>query len=329
MIGIALIGFGSWGPNLARNLEATGARLVAVCDPRPERIAEAATRYPLAEIATHWAEIASNPKVDAVVLATPPSTHFTIAEACLAASKHVLVEKPMTTSRSDAVKLVEGAARRGLTLMVDHTFLYAPAVATVRSLIDDGRVGLPRLYESVRVGARAPTLDTGVVWDLAAHDVAILDHLFGMRPDQIAAKGSPQAEGTPVEDARITLDYPSGLTARLHVGWLSPVKVRTIRLAGDRGTLCYDDMEPVHKVRIEGEADVAADVAPRAPVEPPAAVCREFLDCIATGRRPVSDGEMGLRVVEILELVSASLATGGRTLTLSDAAAVASARVTR
>ena len=327
MIGVGLIGYGYWGPKLARNLAASGARLAAVCDQREDRLRLALAQFPEAEPARRWSELLRNPGVEAVVLATPPTTHFEIGRGSLAAGKHVLIEKPITTTSDDAARLIEAAARRGLTLMVDHTFLYTDSIQQVRRMVAEGSLGDLVCYDGVRIGPRPASTDVDVVWDLATHDLAIIDYLFGLRPDGVAAAGIVPAGGPPVEDAHLTLKLGSRLV-RLHVSWLSPVKVRRILIAGSRRTIVYDEMTSGEKIQVQ-DREASADGYPEAARgEPPAsriaagealaAVTREFLDCIATGRRPVSDGEAGRHIVQILEVASASLAQGGRMLRFPD-----------
>ncbi len=324
MTRVGLIGYGAWGPNLARNLAACGARLVTICDLRPDRLREATARYPDAKATAQWGEVVTDAAVDAVAVATPPSSHFLIAEACLAAGKHVLVEKPLTTSRRDAGRLMELADRRRLTLMVDHTFLYVPAVLQIGRLIRQGRLGEVRSFESIRTGPPAPDADAGALWDLAPHDVAILDHLFGMSPIGVSARAVQSSAKEPVEEALLDFDYASGLTARIHVGWRSPVKVRIIRIAGTRGTLVYDDTRTHRKLQID-DVEYVED-GPTAEVEPLAAMVGDFLQSVATGRRPMSDSALALRVVGIVEDASVSLAAGGRAVTPADAVAGAMPR---
>lgn len=327
MIGIGLIGYGHWGPKLARNLAASGARLVAVCDHREDRLRLALEQFRQAEGTRRWSELVLNPRVDAVVVATPPTTHFEIGIGSLAAGKHVLVEKPITTASDEAARLIEAAARHRLTLMVDHTFLYTDSVQRIHRIVEEGIFGDLESYDSVRIGPRPASTDVDVVWDLATHDLAIMDHLFGLRPDGVAAAGTAPAGDASVEDAHLTLNLGSRLV-RLHVSWLSPVKVRRILIAGKRRTIVYDEMAAGEKIQIQERA-TTGELQPEIDrLEPHAArlaagealadVSREFLDCIMTGRRPLSDGEAGLHTVQVLEVASASLAQGGRMLRLSD-----------
>jgi predicted dehydrogenase len=316
MIGVGLVGYGHWGPNIARNLVAEGASLVAVSDVSAARLAAARARHPDLVTTRDWRSLVDNPAIAAVAVATPATTHFAIVAACLKAGKHVLVEKPMTTNSREARRLV--AAAGPMVVMVDHTFLYTAGLAAVAGTLADGSLGEVRTYESVRTGPQAPSRDVDAVWDLAVHDIAILDHLFGTLPESVSAMGSIRPPAMLVDDARLTLTFAGGLVAKVHVSWRSRKKTRRIRIRGTRGSIIYDEMAPRKKIEIRtvgsrpGNAPRAAgSVSER---EPLADVVREFLDCIASGRRPRSDAAAGLRAIEILEVASASMKDGGRAM---------------
>jgi predicted dehydrogenase len=318
MIGVGLVGFGHWGPNIARNLVAAGARLAAVSDVSAARLAAARARFSNLSTSREWRALVDNPAVAAVVVATPATTHYAIAAACLEAGKHVLIEKPMTATSREARRLVALAAKRGLVLMVDHTFLYTAGIATVARALADGALGEINTYESVRTGPPAPSHDVDAVWDLAVHDLAILDHLFGVPPQTVAAKGTVRPPLMLVDDARLTLTFASGLIAKVHVSWRAKTKTRRIRIRGTRGSVIYDEMARRKKVEIRtlgsrgaNNTSATGDGSER---EPLAEVAREFLDCIGAGRAPRSNGAAGLRAVELLEVASASLKEAGRAL---------------
>jgi len=337
MIGIGLVGYGYWGPILARNLVAAGARIVTISDLRDDCLAQAKARYPDVDPVSQWQDVIRNPNVDAIVIATPPSTHFQIALSSLIAKKHVLVEKPITISSNHARRLIDTAAMADLTLMVDHTYLYADSIQTIRRMIVEGKLGELQYYDSLRIGPRPPFIDVDVLWDLAAHDIAILDHIFARCPERVMAIGSGRPSGSHIDDANITFSFGNGCISHVHVGWLSPVKIRRTLIGGSRRTISYDDMEPIEKLKVHDYAEGverSKKVAGQIPDggrpgvtwtptvdagEPLAAVAREFLDCISTGRRPLADGESGLRVVEVLEVADASLKSGGRMLRFPDA----------
>ena len=323
MIGIGLVGYGYWGPNLARNLAGAGARIVAISELRDDRLVLASAHYPDADLVREWREVTRHPNVDAVVVATPPTTHFQIAFDSLAAGKNVLVEKPMTTSVDQARRLVDAAAAARRTLMVDHTFLYASSIQAIRRMAGEGDLGELQYYNSVRIGPRPQSIDVDVLWDLAAHDIAILDHLVEHRPERVTAVGVGHPPGSPADDVHITFAFGSGLISHVHVGWLSPVKIRRVLIGGSRRMVSYDDMEPIEKLQVHDQA-VGANSSwmPKLDTgETLTAVAKEFLDCIGSGRRPLADGEAGLRTVGVLEVASASLKLGGQMLPLGEAKA--------
>jgi predicted dehydrogenase len=338
MIGIGLAGYGRWGQNLARNFAAAGARIVAVSDPRPERLASAMAHYAPPDLTSRWSDLVANPRVDAIVIATPPSAHFEIASAGLAASKHVLVEKPLSLSSDQARRLIDVAAHRGLTLMVDHTFVYASAIESIRRMATGGILGDLIYYDGVRISAPPPHDEIGVLWDLAVHDVAIMCHIAGQLPIAVAATGFAHSSGSPLYDAQLTLRFADKFTGNVHVSWLSPVKIRRTLIGGTRRMIIYDDLEPTEKLRVYAHdlsvdrgdgpdvkpltayADSEMWATPLGRAETLQAVSREFLDCILTGRRPLTDGEAGLRVIEVLEIAGMSLLQGGPLLRLPDGA---------
>jgi predicted dehydrogenase len=331
MIGIGVVGYGYWGPNLARNFAAAGARIVAVGDRRRDRLELARRRYPRAMLTAHWRDLVRNPGVDAVVIATPPAMHFEIANDSLSADKHVLLEKPLSASSEQACRLIESAARRRLTLMVDHTFVHAGSIRSIHRMVADGMLGKLRYYSSARVGLPPACRHVNVLWDLAVHDIAILDHLIGRVPTAIAATGACASPGSSIDNACLTLHFGEDFVAHVHASWLSPVKIRRTLLGGERRTVVYDDLEPIEKVKVYGDPGAAGDDGPpdrrRAgndaqtiwiprfdPREPLALVAGQFLDCVIAGRRPLTDGEAGLRAVRVLEIATASMAQGGRLL---------------
>ena len=309
------------GENLARNLVSAGARLVAISDQRDDRLVLAGALYPDAVLVREWREVTRHLNVDAVVVATPPTTHFQIAFDSLAAGKNVLVEKPMTTSVDQAHRLVDAAAAAGRILMVDHTFLYASSIRAIRRMTSEGDLGELQYYNSMRIGPRPQSIDVDVLWDLAAHDIAILDHLVEHRPERMTAVGIGHPAGSPADDVHITFAFGNGFISHVHVSWLSPVKVRRVLIGGSRGMISYDDMEPIEKLQVHQPAVGRTGIwTPKLDTgETLTAVAKEFLDCIGSGRRPLADGEAGLRTVEILEVASASLKFGGQMLPLREA----------
>jgi predicted dehydrogenase len=330
-VGVAVVGCGYWGPNLIRNFfDTVGCRMLAVCDTSESRLESIARRHPSVTVTTSFDDVLYDPRVDAVAIATPVHTHFDLARRALDAGKHVLVEKPITTRAADAEALVELAERRRLTLMVDHTFVYTGAVRRIKRLIDDGELGNLYYYDSVRVNLGLVQHDVSVIWDLAAHDLAIMDYLLDQRPTGIGAVAAQHFPGGMADVAYLTLQFPDNLIAHFHVNWLSPVKVRQVLIGGDRRMVLYDDIEATEKVKVydrgirwnEDPDEVRREtlVAYRlgdmsAPVidqtEALRNECAHFIESIVAGTAPLTDGNAGLRTVRMLEAAERSLANGG------------------
>ncbi len=331
VIGIGLVGYGYWGPNLARaSTETEGCRLAAVADFSEQARARAAKRHPGIALHAHWRELIADAAVDAVVIATPVHTHFDIALAALKAGKHVLVEKPMTRSAQEAAILIEEAARRSRVLMVDHTFVYTPAVQKIRDLMVEGVLGDVFYYDSTRINLGLFQTDVNVIWDLAVHDLAILDFLMGCTPSAISATGARHVAGRPENTAHLTLYYPSGTIAHLNVNWLAPVKIRRTLIGGSRRMVVWDDLEPSEKIKVydrgvtvAGNAEQLRDILVSyrsGDMWSPQLSSREalltemehFAACIRENAVPLTDGRSGLDVVSMLESASLSLAERGR-----------------
>ncbi|MGO4706488.1 Gfo/Idh/MocA family protein [Microvirga sp. 2MCAF38] len=342
MIGVGIIGYGYWGPNLARcAAEADGCHLASVADLSPAARRRASQRYPSADIEEDWRSLIANPKVDAVIVATPTRWHFELALAALHAGKHVLVEKPIASSSREARILIEEAERRGLVLMVDHTFVYTGAVQKIRDLITSGAVGDIYYYDSTRINLGLFQADVNVVWDLAVHDLAILDFVMDASPLAVSATGAGHITGSPENMAHLTFYLEGGATAHLNVNWLAPVKVRRTLIGGSRRMIVYDDVEPSEKVKVydrgvsvDGEADL-----PRAEEElnrlrlnyrmgdiwtPQLSVkeallteMEHFAQCIENGTKPMTGGSSGLRVVTLLEGATQSLGRRGQPVELA------------
>jgi predicted dehydrogenase len=332
MTRVGLIGFGYWGPNLARNIaETPGLALAGVADARPERLDIVARRHPGALRLPDAHELLSRPDIDAVVIATPLSTHAALATAALERDKHVLVEKPLASTAAEAEALGELAHRRGLCLMVDHTFVYTPAVRKMKSLIDSGELGTLLYLDSIRINLGLFQHDSNVVWDLAPHDLAIVDYLIDQRPVAVSANGSMPAGHHYESIAYITLHFDGGFLAHLHVNWLAPVKIRHILIGGSQKMLTYDDMEPSEKVRVYDKGvdlDPGDDESRRqrlvsyragdmyAPnldrYEALQALTAEFASAIRERRAPLTDASAGARVVRLLEAAEQSLRNEGR-----------------
>jgi predicted dehydrogenase len=336
VIKVGLIGYGYWGPNLARNLTETGGfELAAIAEERPDRRAMAARRHPGAAICVDAGALIDRDDIAAVVIATPLATHHALAAAAIDRGKHVLVEKPLAASRREAADLAERAEARGVRLMVDHTFVYTGAVRKMRTLVDAGELGELLYLDSVRVNLGLFQQDSNVIWDLAAHDLAILDHLIAERPVAVSANGSAVAGYRHENIAYITVHYASGFLGHFHVNWLAPLKIRQILLGGRQRMLVFDDMDPSEKVRVYDKGvdfDVPDDETRRqilvsyrtgdmhAPKldrrEALSLVAAEFAASIAEQRPPLTDAAAGVRVVSLLEAAERSLRGEGRRIPL-------------
>jgi len=338
MTGVGIIGLGYWGPNLLRNVaECPGARVTMVCDLRDDRLAAAAARYPGLVTTKDVRDVLANPAVDAVAIATPVSTHADLALRALQAGKHVLVEKPMAASSADALRMIDEAARRRLVLMVDHTFVYTGAVKKIASLVSSGELGDIYYYDSVRVNLGLFQHDVNVIWDLAVHDLSIMDHVLPSRPRAVSATGVSHVAGGHENIAYLTLFFDNNLIAHIHVNWLAPVKIRRTLIGGSQRMIVYDDLEPSEKIKIYDKGITvhsqpdqpdsvyqllvgyrAGDMwAPQlAPTEALKIEVAHFVDCIERGTAPLTDGASGLRVVRLVEAASASMAARGRLIEL-------------
>jgi predicted dehydrogenase len=336
VIRVGLVGYGYWGPNLARNLsEAEGIELAAIADARSERLEAARRRHPGMWTCHDDAALMAREDLDAIVIATPLRTHHRLATAAIDRGKHVLVEKPLAASRPDAEDLVERADKRGVVLMVDHTFVYSGSVAKIRELVCAGALGELLYLDSVRVNLGLFQQDSNVIWDLAVHDFAIMDHLIEARPVAISATGTAVSGYEHENIAYITVHFADGFLGHLHVNWLAPVKIRHMLIGGRQRMLVYDDMEPSEKVRVYDKGvdfDVQDDETRRqilvsyrtgdmhAPKldrrEALARVVEEFSSSIAERREPLTGGASGIRVVSMLEAAERSLREEGRRITL-------------
>lgn len=348
MIGIAVVGYGYWGPNLVRNFwEAPGARLVSVCDLRTERLAGVQERYPAVEITGRFEDVLADGRVDAVAIATPVSSHFDLARRALEAGKHVFIEKPITTTSAEAERLVEEADRRGLVLAVDHTFVYTGAVRKMHELVESGGIGDIYYYDSVRVNLGLFQHDVNVLWDLAVHDLSIMDYVLPVRPVAVSATGVRHVAGEPEDVAYLNLFFENNLIAHIHVNWLAPVKVRRTLVGGSQKMIVYDDLEPSEKIKIydkgitlngtpggNGNGDKRYQMmvgyrtgdmwAPQLDMaEALSLELRQFVKCVEERRTPLTDGRAGLRVVQILEAATQSLADRGRVVELEASRCIA------
>jgi predicted dehydrogenase len=329
VLDVGVIGAGYWATNGLRVIAESGVNLRAVADVDPARLEAVARRYPAARRSTSPAEVFADPAVDAVYIATPPHTHHRLARAALLAGKHVLVEKPFTTSTAEGVDLIELARARGLTVMVGHTFLYSPPVLKIKALIDDGTLGGLYYVDAQRVNL-GKYQDSGVLWDLAPHDVSMLLFWLGDLPHAVSATGRSFVSSSREDVAFVTLEFPSGVVAQLHLSWLAPTRLRRTTIAGDRRMVVYDDTAGAEAVKIYdagvdrprepagfGEAQLSyrtGDVTvPRLDNrEPLAAQWAHFVECVQTGAQPRSSGLQGLQVVRVLEAAERSMRLGQR-----------------
>ncbi|MDF0673208.1 MAG: Gfo/Idh/MocA family oxidoreductase [Nitrospira sp.] len=324
MLRLGVIGYGYWGPNVVRNFLAHhDCKVVTICDKSPAALTRVMAAYPGIGVTTEPEAVLFATDIDAVAIITPVSYHYELAKKALENGKHVFVEKPFTATSAEAEELIELAERRGLQIMVDHTFLFTGAVRKIKQLIDDGTLGRLYYYDSTRVNLGLFQHDVNVLWDLAPHDLAIMDYLIGVEPELVVATGGAHVNN--LENiAYLTVYFPDNVLAHINVNWLSPVKVRTTLVGGQKRMLVWNDLDLAEKLRIYDKgADVknesgmhAALVSYRtgdmyAPkIEETEALkveTRYFLDCVTNGTKPINDGLAGLRVVRILEAAEQSL----------------------
>jgi predicted dehydrogenase len=251
VVNLGVIGYGYWGPNLVRNfMECEGSTVSAICDAVPERLALARRRLPSARGVASAAELINDPAVDAVVIATPVPAHFELAAAALAAGKHVFVEKPFTATSDQARRLIDLAQRHQRVLMVGHVFVYAGAVRKIHELIQADDLGDLLYYDSVRVNLGLFQNGLDVLWDLAVHDLAILDYIWRAAPVAVSAAGVKHFAGQSEDIAYLTVFYSDNSIAHVHVNWMAPVKIRRALIGGSRKMVVYDDIEGAEKVRV-------------------------------------------------------------------------------
>jgi predicted dehydrogenase len=335
MIRVAVIGAGQWGPNLIRNFHNKQTSEVAwIIDRDTIRLEEVHAHFPDVQVAKDPEQAFRDPSVEAVVVATPTSTHYALAKGALERHKHVLVEKPLTTEVEQGVELLELATSQGLTLMVGHVFVYNPAVRKVKEFLDAGHLGKVYYVSMVRTNLGPIRGDVNAAWDLAAHDLSIANYWLNAEPLSVSAIGGTWINKG-IEDAVFaTLRYPQGVLVNLHTSWLNPRKTRDITVVGERRMLTFDDMnlnEPLHIYDKQVSAartgptyvdsfasfyasarkgDVTVPKVARG--EPLAAQCAHFLECIVTGKQPFTSGREGIAVVRALEAIQRSIRTGGR-----------------
>ena len=331
VVRVGVIGYGYWGPNIVRNFHAQEhSRVVAVCDKSEKSLRRVCQAHPEIPVTQDFRELIESTDVDVAAIVTPVWTHYELAKAALENGKHVFVEKPFTCTTAQAEELIELAERKHLKIMVDHTFLFTGAVKRIRQFIDDGTLGQIYYYDSTRVNLGLFQHDVNVIWDLAPHDLSIMDHLIKEKPEAVVATGERHLNGV-ADVAFVTLYYPNNIIGHINVNWLSPVKVRTTLIGGEKKMLVWNDLEADEKIKIYDKgAEMSGDVhqllvsyrsgdmwAPR--VEQVEALKLEaayFIDCILNDKKPFNDGAAGLHVVRMLEAADRSMQQKGKIVQL-------------
>jgi predicted dehydrogenase len=339
MINVGVIGYGYWGPNVARNFHATpGVKLTSISDLSEKRLAVAQLQYPFIKGLKDPQQLINSNDVDAVAIVTPVFAHYELARDALLAGKHIFVEKPFTTTSAQARELIDIAAKKNLKIMVDHTFLFTGAVRKIKQVIDSGELGRLLFYDSVRVNLGLFQHDVNVVWDLAPHDLSIMDYVIPNKAVALTARGSVHFEGGYEDIAYVCVEFEgNGFIAHFHVNWLSPVKIRQTLISGDKKMLVWDDLDPDEKVKIyDRGVDVksanggkngihellvsyrSGDVyIPKLDnVEALKAEAQYFVDCVEKNQEPFNNGQAGLQVVRLLEAADESIKHGGERIVL-------------
>lgn len=328
VVKFGVVGYGYWGPNVVRNLDQyDGSEVVTVCDKSPAARKRIHKAYPHIGVVSETADLLSSTEIDAVAIVTPVWTHYELTKAALENGKHVFVEKPFTSDSAQAEELIELAEKKNLKIMVDHTFLFTGAVKKIGQLLDEGALGNIYYYDSTRVNLGLFQHDVNVIWDLAPHDLSIIDHLIKETPEAVSATGQSHLNGH--EDvAFITVYFPNKIIAHINVNWLSPVKVRTTLIGCEKKMLVWNDLEADEKIKVydkgvhissrEGLYNLLVNYrsgdmwSPQ--VEQIEALKQElayFVDCIANNQTPFNDGAAGLRVVRLLEAANQSVKQRG------------------
>lgn len=334
MIRIGVIGYGYWGPNIVRNFVGVeDARVMLISDADPNALKRAQKAYSGIRTTRDDNEVLLSPDIDVVAIITPISTHYELARVALNNGKHIFVEKPFTSSVNQAEELIELAEKKNLKIMVDHTFVFTGAVRKIKELVDDDVLGQLFYFDSIRINLGLVQHDANVVWDLAPHDLSIIDYLIGMDPIGITATGMSHINGQ--EDvAYITIYFPGKLISHVSVNWLSPVKIRTTLIGGRKKMLVWNDLVADEKIRVYDRGVELNDkesvynmrihyrsgdiwVPKIEPIEALKAEAEYFVDCIYTGSTPINDGAAGLRVVRMLEAIAKSIKKEGEVVYLS------------
>ncbi len=333
MLNIGVIGYGYWGPNIVRNFNGVdGAKVVTLCDLNEGVLRKATKLYPAMAATTDVSDLLTAKDIDAVAIITPVFTHFDLAKKALENGKHVFVEKPFTSTVAQAEELVTLADKKGLTIMVDHTFLFTGVVRKIKDFMDEGTLGKLYYYDSMRVNLGLFQHDVNVVWDLAPHDFAIMDFIIPEKPLALSATGENHYNG--LEDvAYVTVYCENNVIAHFNVNWLSPVKVRTTLIGGDKKMLVWNDLEADEKLKVYDkgvEVKTRENVyellvsyrsgdawVPRVnQIEALKAEAEYFIDCVENAKKPVNDGAAGLRIVKMLEAANESIKGRGKLINL-------------
>jgi len=336
MINVGVIGVGYWGPNIIRNFDSCNqTRMVIASDLKPERLAFIQKKHPALKATADYREIINDPAIDAVAICTPVFTHYELAKEALLAGKHVFLEKPMTSTSQQAEELVNLAAQKRLTLMLDHTFIYTGAVQLIKKLVDAGEIGDIYYFDSVRINLGLFQHDVNVIWDLAPHDISIMDHFLQLKPESVVATGADHVGKGHEDVAYLTVYFPNNIIAHIHANWLSPVKIRQTLIAGTKKMIVWDDNLPNDKIKIYDSGitvnrtkDEIYDTliqyrtgdmwAPKVPLtEALSLEVNHFAECIQSGATPLTDGVAGLNVVRILEASEKSIKARGKEIRLS------------
>ncbi len=326
---IGIVGYGYWGPNLTRNFHAAdGCDVVAICDHDPKRLDQARSLYPTVITVADIDGLLSH-DLDAVAIATPVASHFELAMQALKAGKHVLIEKPIAASTREAEQMITESEARKLTLMVDHTFIYTGAVQKINELIKRGKLGKIKYFDSTRINLGLYQHDVDVIWDLAVHDLSILDFIIGESPTSVSAVAASHVPGMPSDMAYLTMFYKEGAMAHISVNWLSPVKVRRTVIGGTKKMIVWDDLEPSEKIKVYDTGITAGNDpekihnliidyrvgdmwAPKIEMHEALALeAQHFVDCVRNGSPPITSGAIGLSVIKILEAASESQKNSG------------------
>lgn len=337
MLSIGVIGYGYWGPNIVRNFNSIpDATVMAVCDSDQNALNKAKMSYPDIEITLDCNEIIRSPKIDAVAIVTPVSTHFSLAKKALNNGKHVFIEKPFTASAEEAEELIGIAERKNLTIMVDHTFVFTGAVKKIKQLIDDGVLGNLYYFDSIRINLGLFQKDVNVIWDLAPHDLSIMNHLIDKKAVAVMATGISHFDDDIENVAYITVYFSGNFIAHFNISWLSPVKIRTTLIGGQKKMIVWNDLVADEKLRVYDRGIDASQSISKENIqqhrmnyrtgdmwspkvdtgEALACEAKYFVDCVDKGIKPINDGEAGLEVVKMIEASTKSLKMGGEVVYL-------------